>query len=179
MEKLIAAKQWNKVFFENNQKHRIKVIAELHSIGGQTPYFSVTGEVDRQAKNNRWMPFLSGCIHDEILQHFPQLQPLVDIHLSDENGVPMHAYANAGYWAGQTKWQELDLVKLSNHLRISQTLAHDMVNHIDQFWGELDQITTPTMAWEGACQDYGLIEQWSDQANVAKSMLNIVQEVSA
>ena len=179
MEKLIAAKQWNKVFFENNQKHRIKVIAELHSLGGQTPHFSITGEVDRQAKNNRWMPFLSGCIHEEILEQFPQLQPLVDIHLSDENGVPMHAYANAGYWAGQTKWQEMDLVKLSKHLRISQTLAHDMVNHINHFWGQFDVQTPLVMAWEKTCDEYGLLEQWSDEANVAKSMLNIVQEVSA
>jgi len=176
--KLIAAKEWNKVFMENSQKHRIKVVAELHSLGGQTPYFSITGEVDRQAKNNRWMPFLSGCIHDEILQHFPQLQLLVDMHLSDEDGVPMHAYENAAYWAGQTKYQEFDSFKLAKHLRISPKLADDMFCYMTNFWGEFDEITTPSMAWEGTCNDYQLPEQWKKQAHIAKSMLNAVDEVS-
>ena len=175
---LIAAKSWAKVFVENNQKHRIKVVAELHSFDGQTPYFSITGEVDRQAKNNRWMPFLSGCIHDEILQHFPQLQLLVDMHLSDEDGVPMHAYENAAYWAGHTKYQEFDSFKLAKHLRISPKLADDMFCYMTNFWGEFDEITTPSMAWEGTCNDYQLPEQWKKQAHIAKSMLNAVEEVS-
>ena len=176
--KLIAAKSWTKVFVENNQKHRIKVVAELHSLDGQTPYFSITGEVDRQAKNNRWMPFLSGCIHEEILQHFPQLQLLVDMHLSDEDGVPMHAYENAAYWAGHTKYQEFDSFKLAKHLRISPKLADDMLCYMTNFWGELDEITTPAMAWEGTCSDYELPKQWADQAKVAKAMLNVVKEAS-
>jgi hypothetical protein len=175
---LLAAKEWNKVFLENGIKHRIKVRAQLESLG-QAPYFSITGEIQWQAKNNRWMEGAGGCIHDEILQHFPQLQLLVDMHMSDENGVPMHAYENAAYWAGHTKYQEFDLFKLAKHLRISPKLADDMLDYITNFWGELDEITTPAMAWEGTCEDYELPKQWLEQAKVAKSMLNIVQGVSA
>lgn len=175
---LLAAKEWNKVFLENGIKHRIKVRAQLESLG-QAPYFSITGEIQWQAKNNRWMEGAGGCIHDEILQHFPQLQLLVDMHLSDENGVPMHAYENAAYWAGQTKYQKFDEMRLAKHLRISPKLADDMMSYITEYWGVLDEITTPAMAWEGTCEDYELPKQWLEQAKVAKSMLNIVQGVSA
>ena len=176
---LLAAKEWNKVFQQDGFKHRIKVRAELESLSGQTPRFSITGQIDRQAKNNRWMEECGGCIHEEILQHFPQLQLLVDMHLSDENGVPMHAYANAAYWAGQTKYQKFDEMKLAKHLRISPKLADDMMSYISEYWGVLDEITTPEMAWEGTCADYSLPEQWLEQARAAKAMLNIFQAVSA
>lgn len=175
---LLAAKEWNKVFLKNGIKHRIKVRAQLESLG-QAPYFSITGEIQWQAKNNRWMQGEGGCIHDEILQHFPQLQLLVDMHMSDENGVPMHAYENAAYWAGQTKYQKFDEMRLAKHLRISPKLADDMMSYITEYWGVLDEITTPAMAWEGTCEDYELPKQWLEQAKVAKSMLNIVQGVSA
>lgn len=179
MGTLLAAKEWNKVFYENNQKHRIRVTASLHSLGDQEPYFSITGQVDRQAKNNRWMPFLSGCIHEEILSHFPHLAPLVAVHLADEDGVPMHAYANAAYWAGHTKYQEFDSFKLANHLRISPKLADDMMDYIINFWGVFDEITTPSMAWEATCSDYSLPEQWKQQAQVAKLLLSHQEKESA
>jgi hypothetical protein len=176
--KLLAAKEWNKVFYENGYKHRIKVRAELvHLEGNSSPYFSITGEVDRQAKNNRWMQEKCGCIHDDIIKHFPQLQPLVDVHLSDEDGVPMHAYANAGYWAGHCKIQpEKDTEMLAKHLRISPKLADDMMDYIINFWGEFDEITTPSMAWEATCGDYSLPEQWKQQAEAALELLNKIGE---
>jgi hypothetical protein len=178
--KLIAAKSWAKVFVENNQKHRIEVIAELHSLGGQAPYFSITGEVDRQAKNNRWMPFLSGCIHEEILQQFPQLKPLVDVHLSDKDGVPMHAYENAAYWAGYTKYQQRDISKLAKHLRVAEWFAKDLIGYLEHHYGtDFDAVTTPAMAWAGTCEDNEMLEMWASQAKLAKSMLNAVEEVSA
>jgi len=175
---LLAAKEWNKVFMQDGVKHRIKVRAQLKSLG-QAPYFSITGKIDWQAKNNRWMEGSGGCIHDEILQHFPHLQLLVEMHLSYEDGVPMHAYANAAYFAGCTKYQKRDLTMLAKHLRVSESLAETLIEYVDQFYGEFDQITTPEQAWEDTCFDHSLPEQWLEQAKVAKSMLNIVQAVSA
>jgi hypothetical protein len=98
---LLAAKEWNKVFYEGGQKYRIQVKAELEIIGGnKKPYFSIGGDIHRLAKNGRKVWECGGCIHEEIVKHFPQLQLLVDIHLADDEGVPMHAYANAAYFAG-------------------------------------------------------------------------------
>lgn len=178
--KLLAAKEWNKVFYQGGEKYRIQVKAELGIVGkNNKSYFSIGGDIYRLAKNGRKVWECGGCIHEEIVKHFPQLQVLVDIHLADDEGVPMHAYANAAYWAGLTEYQKLDLSMLAKHLRISPKLAQEMINYITEYWGELDEITTPAMAWEGTCIDFGLVEQWADQAKVAKSMLNVLEEVSA
>jgi len=178
--KLLAAKEWNKVFYQGGEKYRIQVKAELGIVGkNNKPYFSIGGDIYRLAKNGRKVWECGGCIHEEIVKHFPQLQVLVDIHLADDEGVPMHAYTNAAYWAGQTKYQKFDEFKLAKHLRISPKLADDMMDYIVNFWGEFDEITTPAMAWESTCKDYGLLEQWLEQAKVAKSMLNVLEEVSA
>jgi hypothetical protein len=38
--KLLAAKEWNKVFFENGEKYRLQVRAELtHLDGNASPFF--------------------------------------------------------------------------------------------------------------------------------------------
>jgi len=174
--KVLAAREWNKVFTEFNQKHRIKVTAELYSLGEQAPHFSITGEVDRKANNNRWMPFLSGCIHREVLEHFPELEILTEIHLSDENGVPMHAYANAAYWAGHSGTKEKDTDMLAKHLRVSREQANEMVTYIDHYYGEFDKITTPESAWKNTCQDFDLPQQWAAEAQAALELLNKIGE---
>lgn len=171
--KLLAAKEWNKIFYENGHKHRIRVRAELvHRDGNSNAYFSITGEIQYRAKNNRWVFDSAGCIHDEIIAELPQLKLLCDIHLSDENGVPMHAYENAGYWAGHTKYQTLDIFTLAKHLRINEQQALEMLEYIAQYWGELDTITTPAMAWKNACEHFSLLSKWQQEADAAKEMLN-------
>lgn len=39
-----------------------------------------------------------GCLHDEILAAFPHLAPIVHVHLSNPDGLPMHAKANGWYF---------------------------------------------------------------------------------
>lgn len=180
--KLLAAKEFNKVFYAcydgNARKHRMKVRAELvHLDGNKKPYFSITGEVERRAGNNRWVFESGGAIHDQIAKQMPELQPLLLVHLADDNGVPMHAYENAGYWAGQTKYQTLDLVVLAKHLRVTQPIAEDMLNYIANYWGELDTITTPTMAWKDACERFSLPFQWQQEADKARGMLNQIAQL--
>jgi hypothetical protein len=180
METLLAAKEWNKVFYQGGQKYRIQVRGQLEIVGGNNfPYFSIGGDIYRLAKNGRKVWECGGCIHEEIVKHFPQLQLLVDIHLADDEGVPMHAYANAAYWAGHTKYQKFDSFKLAKHLRISPKLADDMVDYIANFWGEFDDISTPSMAWEATCSDYSLPEQWKQQAQAAKLLLSHQEKESA
>ncbi len=171
--KLLAAKQFNKVWFEDGRKHRLIVKSELHQLGmNPQAHFSITGEHHYRAKNNRWVLIACGAIHDEIAKQMPELKPLLLVHLADENGVPMHAYENAGYWAGQSKYQELDLALLASHLRVSQPIVLQMLGYIEHCWGELDSITTPAMAWQDACEHYELIEQWQQEADAARKMLN-------
>ena len=180
--KLLAAKEFNKVFYacydNKATKHRIKVRAELHQLGmNQKPYFSITGEIERRAGNNRWVFQSCGAIHDQIAKQMPELKPLLLVHLADENGVPMHAYENASYWAGHTKYQELDLTSLADHLRVTRQEAFEMVEYIYHFWGQLDTITKPAMAWKDACEHFDLLTKWQKQADAARKMLNQIAQL--
>lgn len=89
-------------FREGQGRRRHTVTAELHSIGGQNPYFSITMGTYRQAGNGRWMESSFGCQHDEVRRLFPALAPSLRWHLVSTDG-PMHYAANATYWAGLDK----------------------------------------------------------------------------
>lgn len=78
----------------------IKAYGGLHHIkGNRKPYFSLTGATWEKDRNgNGWREACGGCIHETLLEHFPHLAPLAALHLSDIDGVPMHAAANGLYW---------------------------------------------------------------------------------
>ena len=174
--KLLAAKEWNKIFYKDGEKYRIQVRAELvHRDGNSNAYFSIGGDIFRLAKNGRKVLEAGGCIHEEIIKHFPKLQPLVDIHLADEEGVPMHAYANAAYLAGHDGWGKQSS-ELAKHLRVTKDQANEMTTYIDHYYGEFDKITTAKKAWENTCKDFDLLNYWYEQAQEAKSMLNEVAQ---
>lgn len=80
---------------------RIKVIA---TYGINDDRISVTGEVyyERQDNDESFFdkePNDCGMVHDHILQAFPWLRQLVDLHLADaRTGEPMYALDNGWYW---------------------------------------------------------------------------------
>lgn len=74
----------------------IRADACLHYLrGNRLPYFSVTGEVAFSGARDCET---CGCIHAPILRHWPELAPIVALHLSDSNGVPSHDGGNALYY---------------------------------------------------------------------------------
>ena len=80
---------------------RIKVIAEY---GINDDHISVTGEVYYERQDNDGYFFGSepdecGMAHDHILQAFPWLRQLIDLHLADaRTGAPIYALDNGWYW---------------------------------------------------------------------------------
>lgn len=67
----------------------IKAVGGLHFIRSNgLPYFTLT----MVSKDTH------GAAHEELVRCWPELKPLADLHLSDINGVPMHAEANGWYW---------------------------------------------------------------------------------
>jgi hypothetical protein len=68
----------------------------LHNIrGNHAPYFSLTYTQHRRGFPNQC--YSGGAGHDAILALFPQYADLAALHLSDIDGVPMHAEANGWY----------------------------------------------------------------------------------
>lgn len=85
----------------------IVVTAGLHHItGNERPYFSVTcdiwekrGTLSGAARHQRGRDADGGgAAHEVILCAFPELAPVVHVHLADDNGVPMHAASNGWYF---------------------------------------------------------------------------------
>jgi hypothetical protein len=72
----------------------------LHKIEAQSPYFTVTGEgwISRPGPMRADDPDVGGAIHSTIAAAFPRLSDLIALHLSNVDGVPMHAEANGWYW---------------------------------------------------------------------------------
>lgn len=86
----------------------------------------------------------AGCQHELILKHFPELKSLIALHLSDKDGIPLHAVENGFYWlagakeghfeqrfhGGQTNSKEECVQILANHLRTDLDVAFALVDTI-------------------------------------------------
>ena len=81
----------------------MKVVGGLHYLSGnRLPYFSLTVDIHRKGFPNQCQS--GGCDHDTILKYYPRFADLAALHLSDTDGVPMHAEANGWYlMAGAVK----------------------------------------------------------------------------
>jgi hypothetical protein len=78
------------------QGYKGEIIATATNEG---EHFSVTAEISTERQRERDDCQACGCLHNEILEAFPQLSPLVALHLCDkETGEPLHALANSFYW---------------------------------------------------------------------------------
>lgn len=63
----------------------MRVRGGLHYIRGNSkPHFSITN--------------YHGADHEAILKYFPQFKDLVELHLSDIDGIPMYYFENGFYW---------------------------------------------------------------------------------
>jgi len=143
-------------------------------------YFSVTGNVykDKAAFTNGNDNAITccGCIHDIILDAFPELQHLVDLHLSDLNGMPMHALDNGWYYyqimRGVAKYhtkEKGDWAKyykvLRQHLRVSEYGLNKMI----ESWEKADTEESKKIAFTVSLN--GLQRKWRRQAETALEMI--------
>ena len=88
----------SKIYKENGETFRIDVKISLDDDCKNTCCdWSITGNIYRKAKNGRFVHWGGGCIHNDILKHFPGFKKFVDLHLSDCHGAPMHAVENGYY----------------------------------------------------------------------------------
>lgn len=152
-----------KTFQRGGIKYRIQAQGGLHHLRGNAhPYFSLTATQDRAAGNGRWVEDSGGTMHAEILRHWPELADLVALHLSDPQGVPMHAAENAFYWLagaaggwgaeyhggsgtyGKTPAQCLQL--FADHVRVSMDEARAVLEAIDH---AADHLGPYSRVWTG------------------------------
>lgn len=97
--------------------HTFTAIVKLHKLDGNArPHFSAQGEERNTRKRGDNAIEACGCLHEEILRVFPQLAPVVALHLADDHGVPMYAVENGAYWLGfgDPRYEPEDTPRLDN-----------------------------------------------------------------
>jgi hypothetical protein len=178
MDQVIARNKWEKMIsgkpYGVAKLVKITVNAELvKRKGNDYAYFSLTGEISRNDRRYRDPIITCGQITDEILNHFPQLAPLALVHLSGPDGQPMHAEANARYWAGLSTYPdgspmgEYKPRMLAQHLQADRKIAD-----------EVRQGLLMGLPWDRITADLGLIDLWSTQAGAARKLLNDVKQAA-
>lgn len=97
---------------------RLIIYGGLHHLqGNKHPYFSITADYFERGRC-----VAGGCLHDEILKHAPKFADLVALHLSDDNGVPMHAVENGWYWM-----RPLHRTNLASHFRLTSLQTEQLI----------------------------------------------------
>jgi hypothetical protein len=189
MDQIIAQNYWEKMVsgepYGVEKLVKLTVKAQLIKLNGNKfPYFSLTGNIIRQDKRYRDPYLMGGCIHEEILSYFPQLAPLAAVHLSGADGQPMHAEANARYWAGLTKYEpkgnnpsknptETDKNGTFNPSILAEHLQTD-----EKTAREVRKGFLAGLPWDRITAELGLIDLWSTQAGAARKLLNDVKQVA-
>lgn len=88
-----------KTYIENGVMYEIRVTSRLDDeCKNGVCHFSTTGNIRYKAKNGRWIYHSGGCLHEEVLKHFPELAPLIDLHLCEFNGEPLYPVENGMYF---------------------------------------------------------------------------------
>lgn len=194
-EKIIAANKWQKMIggaeFGENKRVSLEVEAKLYVLGeNDYPYFTITGSVKKLDKRFRDPIITCGAIHEIILKHFPELAPIVQVHLSAPDGHPMHAAANARYWAGLSTWADgrpmsprddygrITIETDTNGLEWSPITLAQHLQTDEKTAREVRGAMVAGLPWERITAQAGLIELWSNQAGAARRLL-VENKVSA
>lgn len=183
MEQIIARNTWVKDIdgaeYGSKKPVRLEINARLCILGDNSfPYYSITGSVKSYDKRLRDPYLAGGCIHETILEHFPQLLPLVKVHLSEADGRPIHAEANARYWAGLSKYEPIANNPKENPTETDENGTFNpslLASHLqtdEKTARELRQGLLMGLPWDRVIAHLGLIELWNDQAGKARALLN-------
>jgi hypothetical protein len=129
---------------KDGRRYRLIVDAGLHFIrGNKKPYFSIVATED-VLDRDIWRNVSAGCLHEKIVEHFPELKPIVAMHLSDIDGEPMYALENGLYFAmggtflgerwlpmsnnvGQEATRDDRIATLMRHMRVDRPTAEALV----------------------------------------------------
>ena len=170
----------------DNNGTRIKVIA---TYGINDDRISVTGEVYYERQDNDGFFFDNepddcGMVHDRILQAFPWLRQLIDLHLADaRTGAPMYALDNGWYWLREddpndrhnTIITDKSRRRAAQYLRTTPCMLEGIETKEDL--ARLIE-TTRAPAWEKQVDStlalYGLLSPYAPKINKDLDSLHIV-----
>lgn len=145
---------------------RIVVEAGLHYLqGNSSPYFAVTAEIYAQG-DRRGDPSTCGCCHDEVLKTWPELAPVVALHLADIDGAPMHAEANGLYHLGFGPYGTRNDKIAAEHFRIPEEDVPTLIARIHAVVAENGWYPSEYAKYIAECRP-----RWKAEADAARVLL--------
>lgn len=124
-EPLLASREVSGDKYGRKVQGWLGVFGGLHMMkGNHAPYFTITTEVHQKGYPDR--EWGGGADHETILKHFPRFADFIALHLSDIDGVPMHAAANGWYWYSDYDGKGTEMM---DHGEMANMTPHERAAH--------------------------------------------------
>lgn len=114
MEKKELIYKATRSYTESGVTYRVNVIAKLadECKNGHSD-FSVTAEVYSIKGPERPRLECRGCCHEEVAKAFPELKPIISLHLSNYLGQPLCAVENSMYFLKESAQKGADYMRIT------------------------------------------------------------------
>jgi len=121
------------IIFEGKSRVLVVEYGIRYITGNSKSYFTITGTV---YKTKTLKTFIAGgCIHDIIAKYCPELKPFIALHVSFDDGIPMHCIENGFYYCKNPN--EYPVKVLADHLRIDLDTARNIYSDVEN--GTMDK----------------------------------------
>lgn len=134
-----------------------KIIVEISTERGR---FSITGEIGREA---------AGCIHEEILEVFPHLKPLIDLHLSDMEGIPFHGASNGWFWLAKALGFQEKYGPTQSPEKCKEIFSEHIRGDADPIMKRVRNAADPKEEWERIVEE--LKPRWKKEAEEGLALI--------
>jgi hypothetical protein len=125
---------------------RIEVHYGLRAFDHQAPYFAVTADV-WDTRYRAGDPDSAGQNHEIVSAVFPHLRDMIALHMSNIDGVPMHAIENGWFWFSDfdggftpSTWRELSPAQRAEDYLRAPAGYFDGVVTKDEFVAKIDEL---------------------------------------
>lgn len=157
MKELIYEQQ--KKFTEEGEVYQIRIRVRLDdACENKHCDFSITGDIwkgEGKLTDYNWEQ--GGCIHDDILEHFPELgNVFVPLHLSSHTGAPMYPVGNGIYWLKENEKTAKEYLRITGKELIT-------LKEVAK-WNDSNYFTY--MLYE-----LGIVDRWKEEADYAIAYL--------
>jgi hypothetical protein len=152
-------------------------VEERDDSGTLSPGFSVVGSLWEKGKPRttaRWdNPDSCGQIVDTVLEVAPELEPVLRVHLADQDGTPMHAIANGWYfYSGKSREYEDRTYGPEYAARFGTDLERAARSlHIDP-----EELAEGMTREEFTAFAEGLQTRWAEQARNAREVIDSLMD---
>lgn len=144
-----------KYYSEGPNKYKITVNISLDDdCKNMSPDWSVTGNISWNSMSGKWEWVSGGCIHEDILKHWPELKQFVDLHLCNFLGQPMYPIANGIY-----------------HIKRSLSVAKEYLRITDAEAAELYLASEEKDFFKYKLYKMGIVSRWKEESDRAIARL--------